>query len=277
MRKLFVVVLYKRTLLDCPTYISLRQTLDVLTTSDKVVFWDNSPEPADNDALKVARHTLQPVSLEYIHTPKNLALSRIYNHCIANNQQYDLLILLDQDSSFTASYLVEITDSVCLHQSVNLFVPLIVQDNLIVSPGSFNGFKGKYWRHKRYGLVEARGNIVITSGMAVRLSYFKQFGKFEERLNLYGIDTNFSVRYGRQNDFFYVLRTPFHHDLSDFNEESVASKERRFKNFSRASLINAELFPFYIQFLARLFITYKGFMNALKYRKLSFIKLNNDE
>lgn len=272
MSKLFIVTIYKRNLLDCPTYVSLVRLSPMLTSIDKIIFWDNSPEPTPKQNIDEACWKLSNAVIEYVNTPGNLALSNIYNRCISMNAQYDLVILLDQDSTFDKSYYKELERAVIAEPHIKLFVPLIVHDDLIVSPGNFNGFKGKYWKKSKYGQVEARGNMAITSGMAIRMSYFEEFGKFEERLKLYGIDTNFSIRYGRQNQYFFVLMSPFDHDLSDFNEETVAVRLRRFQDFSRASLINAELFPFHTRLLTRLFLLYKSMVNAIKYKKWAFIK-----
>ncbi len=172
-----------------------------------------------------------------------MSLAAIYNSALAANSGYDMLHLFDQDSSFGPAYFKTIAAAANAHPEVNLFLPLIRCSGLLISPGHFFLFKGKYWAAPKTGLVTAKNNVAIASGMAICTGYLKTFGGFEERLKLYGIDTNFMLRYARDNQFFYVIDAGFEHDVAEHKAESREVKKRRFADFKQSSLINAKLFP----------------------------------
>ena len=254
--RLLIVVLYRLSVRESPTLQSLARCTGELDAGDIVVVWDNSPESQDRKDLAELGAAL-PAALHYRHTPENLSLALIYNRAIAAHPEASFVFLLDQDSGFGEEYFREIDTAAAAHPDINLFMPLIRHGRQVVTPGHFHYFKGKYWRTAQYGRVNARGNTAITSGMCIRMPYLQRLGGFDERLRLYGIDTNFMIRYSRDNAFFFVISAPFSHHLSDFAQEDRVIKKARFDDFRRASMINAKLFPLPVQVLTRLFLWYK--------------------
>lgn len=253
MRKLLITVLYKTAPEASETLRSLVAGAGELYADDVLYLADNSPQPQDTSFAD----SHLPCRVAYRHSPENLSLAAIYNRAVSEFPGQDFLFLFDQDSGFGGDYFRETEAAAAVRPDVNLFVPLIRQGTTVVSPGHFHYFKGRYWSEARYGAVPAKNTVAIASGMAIRMKYLKGFGGFEERLQLYGIDSNFMIRYSRDNALFYVLKAPFNHDLSDFNSESRETRLRRFRDFSRASLINAELFPLPVRLLTWLFIRYR--------------------
>lgn len=255
--RLIIIVLYRIELDASQTVQSLLDNKSQLSDRDKVVLWDNGPTAQSQDALSQLIDKLS-CEIDYRHTPENVSLAAIYNQAYRSNPDYQIVHLFDQDSTFDGAYFEAVARASAQYPEINLFLPLIRSGETIISPGYFLYFKGQYWKKQRLGLVKARRNTAIASGMAIRMRYLQQFGSFEEKLKLYGIDTNFMLRYARDNKYFYVFDVNFQHDVSDFKEESREVKQRRFDDFRKSSLINAKLFPLHIRLLTRAFLWYRG-------------------
>lgn len=254
--RLILIVLYNTPLSASQTVRSIVAARFVLGARDHVVLWDNSPT-----AQEAREHAWfgnsYPHSWEYVHTPENRSLACIYNTCISQQPDFSHVAFFDQDSAFTATYFEAANAAAAANPDINLFAPLIRSEERIVSPGHFFYFKGKYWTRPRWGRIPARNTVAVMSGLYVRMDYLKRFGGFDERLSLYGIDTNFMIRYSRGNNLLYVLDTPFDHELSQFADEGRAARRRRFENFKQASRINATLFPQPVRWLTNLYLLYR--------------------
>jgi hypothetical protein len=255
--RLIVTVLYRTELPAAQTVRSLLDNKRQLSDKDKIVLWDNSPTPQAEQALEQIKAEL-PCTVEYHHTPENISLAKIYNTVYRSNPDFETLYIFDQDSSFSESYFEQVSIAEKKHPEINLFLPLIRAGQTIISPGNFFYFKGQYWKQARLGVVPARRNTAIASGMAIRMSYLLQSGGFEEQLQLYGIDTNFMLRYAKKNKYFYVFDVDFQHDISEFKKEDRQTKLRRFEDFKKSSLINAKLFPWHVRMFTRAFLWYRS-------------------
>lgn len=228
----------------------------VLQDGDKIFIWDNSPSPQSTNELNGFSTRLK-CETEYRNTPENISLAKIYNAIIDENPDFATVCFFDQDSQFDRAYFQTLTGAGSEAPEIGLFLPLIIHNNTIVSPGHFHYFKGKYWESIHYGIVKTKNTTAIMSGIAVRMSHLAKFGIFDERLKIYGVDTNFMIRFSRENDLLYVMDVPFQHDLSDFNDEAASVKIKRFEDFKKASIINAQLFPLPIRILTHLFLWYR--------------------
>lgn len=265
--KLIIVVLYNCAVSSSAT-LSAVLSSKLIRTQDKVMLWDNSAKQitsADRSELDGLA-----AKFEYVHTPENTALSVVYNNCVKANMNYDFALIFDQDSAFDDTFFEAFENAYHDNPSIALFLPLITMGQQVVSPGHYHQFKGKYWKKAVYGIVESKNNIAIASGLIIKIAALQRIGYFEEKLNLYGIDTNFMIRYSRVFDQFFVLNAHFAHDLSAFNDEIVTTKLRRFNNHKSAALFNASLFPLSTQVIARVYYFYKSLTYAVKYKSFKF-------
>jgi GT2 family glycosyltransferase len=274
-KKLMVLVLYKLEILDSETFISLVKSNDKLRNVDKLCIWDNTP--GERYLSNDAHLTLIKLNcnFEYIHTPENISLAKVYNQTLKKNEGFDWFILLDQDSGFDYTYFTAFDNALKNYPDIKLVVPLIKSNSFIVSPGRFTSFKGKYWTNENYGLTSTKSNTAIASGMIISIDVFDKVGFFDESLVLYGIDNNFMFRFRKCYEYFYVMDVRFIHDLSDHNFENTETKLRRFRDQRMSSIINSKLFPYPVQLLTKFFYLYKSFEYAVKYRRFSFISLKD--
>ncbi|MDR1681489.1 MAG: glycosyltransferase [Prevotellaceae bacterium] len=221
---IIVVVLYKTGATESLTLISLA---DNLPANSKLVVWDNSPSPLHAPDLEWI-HARFPNS-EYIHTPENTPLAKVYNHVYGTDTQHDWFLILDQDTTLTAGFFAALRDAIARHPDVNLFVPLVCHGHQVISPADFRFFRGVYWTQRQTGRVTAPNRLAIASGMTIRMEYLKKkANRFDERLKLYGVDDKFMLDYGKENHYFVVLDYVLTHQLSMFEQEDVERKTMRF-------------------------------------------------
>lgn len=228
MKKIYLVVLYKITYSDSRT---LRSFADLCFGGNKNNFfliWDNSPvQMATSSDLQ---NFLKTENIAYIHTPENMALSKIYNYCLDNYSHFDFLILFDQDSKITRmdfdSYLEKIVSE---NPEMSVFLPQVYSGGKLYSPGRFWIFKGWHYKVLFEGIHKDRFYTAIMSGTCVRIDFLKKHGiRFNEELSLYGIDTGFFCDVRKIDSSFYVLDEWLEHDLSEMELDDFNKKKRTF-------------------------------------------------
>lgn len=195
-----------------------------------VLVWDNSPEALPSGDLE----RLSRQELSYHHCPRNERLSSVYNQVLERCRESDLLVLFDQDSRVEASYFDALVRSAGEHPDVALFVPQVRSSSTgaLVSPGLAGIFNGRKWREMVPGPHKALGVLALGSGMALRPAAILRSGpRFDERLSLYCIDTKFAMEYGRAHGTLVVLDATLSHGDSSEEDEPVAVKLRRFRNY----------------------------------------------
>lgn len=267
-----VVVLYRMTESQSSTLCTLKHisASSHLLSGSRLIIWNNSPEASseggDFSGLgEVVR----------MHTPENRSLSSIYNYCAKKYEGVDGLCILDQDTTLNYTYFSELIDAIRIEQDVQCFLPLVRAGTTtqLVSPGSLNWIKGKYWTQPQEGRIASRNILAIASGMVVRASYLDSRDKpFDERLNLYGIDSKFMIDYAKDCPTVYVLKTCLNHGHSSHEKEPVETKLFRFLNWKYAwRVINSESI---FKLLAYEFYAfYQSVRLAIRFRNIGFLRM----
>ena len=267
-----VVVLYRleenksRTL---TTLASIAYNTSLLSSS-KLIIWDNSPETS-SDMIKFSGLA----DVKRRHTPENKSLSDIYNNCAKEYKDMDALCILDQDTTLNYTYFSELIDAIRIEQDVQCFLPLVRAGTTtqLVSPGSLNWIKGKYWTQPQEGRIASKNILAIASGMVVRASYLESKDEpFDVRLNLYGIDSKFMIDYAKDCPTVYVLKTCLNHGHSSHEKEPVETKLFRFLNWKYAwRIINSESI---FKLLAyELYALYQSVRLAIQFRNIGFLRM----
>jgi len=266
---LILIVVYECKVKESLSYISLLKSSEYLSNS-KLILWDNSPsiQSIDTDNISFLQQA------EYIHTPENMSLSKIYNRVIQENEEYDYMIILDQDSSFSSDFLEKLNSAIIKHPSINLFLPLIKSEQTIVSPGDYKIFKGSYWKKERYGIIDAKNILAINSGMAINFNYLKNIYKgYDERLKLYGTDTSFMLEYADDNDSLFVIDCVFKHKSALLDrDENFSKKIIRLNDLFFSWRIIHKHKKFNL-ILINIFILIKTFKLVIKYRNVKYFEL----
>ncbi|MBB1464849.1 hypothetical protein H5300_16165 [Vibrio sp. SG41-7] len=168
----------------------------------------------------------------YSHTGKNRSLSKIYNEfCMRHKSSAQYLLFLDHDTRLTYDYFNELLQ--CCSEGVSqILVPKIDYNNKLVSPY----FEISY---KRFPYVSSLDKFLgrrlraIGSGICIRNDVASRL-PFDEKLNLYGIDTKFFIDYlidnSRKNIF--IMNSTLEHDLSlSINNDNIVVLENRVRKY----------------------------------------------
>lgn len=236
MKKLYLTVLYKTKYSESQT---LRSFADLNFGNNKnnfFVVWDNSPE--NMATLQELKDFLQTENVEYIHTPENTALSKVYNAYLEKYSDFDFFIIFDQDSKIIRkdfdSYLEK---TILENPDVNIFLPQIYSNGKLYSPGKFWIFKGFHYKKLPVGVHKDKLYTAIMSGTCVRISFLKENKiSFNEELSLYRIDTCFFYDVRKIDSKFYVLEEKLGHDLSE-NHLSKEDKKKHTRLYLEGSFI----------------------------------------
>lgn len=263
-----LVVTYETDWAEGDTLVSL-MGLTAPGVEIHLTIWDNSGA-ARYDPAVVARLASAVESIETVHTPDNLALSKIYNTVAAATGDYDVLVLLDQDTHLDDRYFRTLAAAAAAAQA-QVFLPIVRSGDLIVSPGSYFLVKGKHWTEAMPGLRSSKDVVAISSGLAVRRAYLERWPKaFDERMNLYGIDTAFMLDHARREPSVFVMDCELQHHTMLWSNPPKATMLLRFRNLRRARLLMHSRQPVHFV-LALAYAAHTSIRMALRYRDVAFL------
>ncbi|SOB97699.1 GT2 family glycosyltransferase [Rhodobacter sp. JA431] len=228
MNMFVLVVLYKTEMRESGTLQSLaRQTVDGSDVS--LLIWDNSPSSMW-DAATAAALEDRFAKVDYRHTPENTPLSTLYNTAIRDSSEA-LIVLLDQDSDLSASYLQTAQDSAAAAPDLFLFAPKVYANGGVMSPGCFNSYKGWQPTTLTAGRQSTAQRTVVTSGLVIRRSLFEAHDiRFNEALWLYSIDTDFFLAFRDLEREFFILEESIAHESALREDLSLEQRLFRFRN-----------------------------------------------
>lgn len=257
MKKLYLTVLYKIKYSNSQTLRSFSELRFGDNKNNFFVVWDNSPE--SETKIQEIKEFLNTENVEYIHTPENTALSKVYNSCLEKYSDFDFLMIFDQDSKIIRKdFDFYLEKTISENPDVNIFLPQVYSKNKLYSPGKFWIFKG--WHYKRLAAGIHKDNLytAIMSGTCVKIDFLKENNiRFNENLSLYGIDNCFFSNVRKINSRFYVLDERIEHDLSENHLTGEELKKHRRiyleanfiinrKNFIKSLIVY--LYFFYLKF-----------------------------
>lgn len=254
---LAVLVLYKISLEESLTFQSLKRSLLEADLELTLLIYDNSP---------VAHNYLSffksdNMDIYYTSDVNNSGLSIAYNqaYCLARKLDKSYLLLLDQDSCFPLAYCKVLVNSVFEFEKENLFVPLLVENNLLLSPCRFLFYKGRIWRKEQMGIVDIHDKSVFNSGICIKVSAYKVIGGYNELIPLDFSDHFFISQYKKIYSTFVVLPIRVSHSLSTFSLDKQKHISR-FKSYCQGTKVYT--------------IINKGFLYLLFWNLLRAIKLS---
>lgn len=222
---LTVIVLHETSLDRCLTYNTLLLLEKIKFTSDLIIY-NNSPEiiiPQSKNHIVINAETNEMLSGAY-----NFAL----NH--ANKNNYDWLLLLDQDTELTDDYFEKLYRFLSDNQDKNIVaaVPFLRNKSKIISPNKlyFNFLRKNT---VKYGINS--GHIVALNSLSLlRTDFMNAIGGFSSEFPLDMLDYWYYLQFNRRKKKIYVLDTALKHNLSIYNYDENITEERY------AQLLNAE-------------------------------------
>ncbi|MBK8805023.1 MAG: hypothetical protein IPN71_23710 [Fibrobacteres bacterium] len=264
-----LVVLYKQEPLATSTVRGILAARSALAHGTKLVLWDNGPVAARE--LPESSDTLR---IEYVHTPENLSLSKVYNRVAEGLPSEGVLLVLDQDTGVVRDFFEAMAQALQERPEIDLFLPLVrsASSGILVSPGSQRWIKGKYWKTESVGIMPSKGVLAVASGIVARSRLFGPGGvRFDERLSLYMIDTKFMMDHASIRPSLFVVSHVLRHGDSAEEVEPVATKLFRFQNRMRAGAILFST-PWTKCVAYRLYWVWCALRQALLHREPKFLR-----
>ncbi len=206
-----IIVTYNVPIGEADTLVSIRRVFEMdkyLAASFRIHIWDNSSANREDETADF--FTPVGIEYEYTSTPNNLFLSEIYNGCAAHPGQYGYLMILDQDTHITETYLRE--SLIHEQQRHHLILPRVYSKGRLVSPATRYFCRGRLLKSIHAGPVASKNLLAINSGMIISFSVFEKF-VYHPDLRFYGTDTWFMVNYERHFPVVSIMSCELCHSL----------------------------------------------------------------
>lgn len=251
-----LVVLYNKTIRSSETCSSLMKLnahcKDYITD---LYIWNNSPFLIPDEEKTFFNNSFLNSHVYYFEDKENHPLSVIYNKIIFLNDSVGGLLILDHDSTLDDTYIEELLSSFKSNPEINLFLPRVFYNSVLVSPAKLYYFCGRYIKNFPLGVTSSRFLTAINSGMFIRCKYLKeQFQGYNENIKFYGTDNDFMYKYSKQNEFVYILSSSFNHTLNYYEDTSIASKIHRYKDVRNGILMQMKSINKFLTLLARIYL-----------------------
>lgn len=228
-RILIVAVLYERAPHESCSISSLAQILRTypgLASRFALVIFDNSPE---------SHRVLVEFDIEviYKHNPANAGLAGAYNFALnfAEQSRFEWLLLLDQDTSLTPEFVLELVESVDLltgRSDVASIVPKLLVNGVVFSPASHFIDQLRYqYRRSNHAVapetvgVQPRRLSAYNSGSAHRVPALRAIGGFPEDFWLDYLDHAVFHSLHTSGYRVCVMHSRISHDASQARASSV--------------------------------------------------------
>ena len=252
-----LVCLYNKDIQTSNTIQSLLRA-NLQANSKTVIIWDNSTLRLNQDSITfLNNHFLKFI---YKHTPENVALSIIYNSVIDTLVgEYSYLMLCDDDSDIPECFFEILENQINLNPMVNLFLPQIYSDSILVSPAKDYLIKTKLIKDLQPGYLLSGSTTAINSGMVISNRFFEDGFRYDENLKFYGTDNYLMYQYSKNYNHLIVLDVKILHSLSFNDSNEVNNKIRIFREIKRANKI-----IYKNQFLKRQIVSLNNLLVAAK-------------
>lgn len=216
-RILFVLVLYKCPLEDSKSFLSLLANHP--EEQSHIFVYDNSP---------CIQHTEITVA-QYIHDTQNGGLGKAYNTAcrFAQEEGYQWLMLLDQDTTFPENALQKYQQAIVQHSELQMIVPQHkIRTGQFFSPTHYHLKTSQLQEHVLTGVVHFKDAAPINSGMLVSVNSFTRVNGYDEAVWLDFSDIRFIEKFQRYHSTFYVM--PDVICLQDFSA-TESNKDKRYQ------------------------------------------------
>ncbi len=217
---LFVVVLYNQIFKDTNVYKSL---LNRISTRN-IFIWDNSTSSELNNGLDSS-------GFQYVYSLQNRGVSFSYNKAFeyADQKGFQWMVLLDQDTIFSDTFLEKLRLAMYQHPEIRIFCPLHQLTNgLYLSPVKFFMRFTRLSKKRISGVINITEYAIINSGLVVSVDLFKKVGGYNEKVFLDYSDFQFLKRCTQVDTKAFCIASVCIQDFSD----NCIDKEKLLNRFS---------------------------------------------
>lgn len=193
----------------------IENILTYIDDIEKLYIYDNSPEKGISFPNKILNKS------EYVHSGNNEGIAKRLNEAIkkSNNEGFDYLLTMDQDSSFKK-------------EDLEKYIMLIKDEKEITSISIYGV---RYYELKKgEDNNKLYNQILITSGSILNISIAIKLCKFDENLFIDGVDTEYCLK-SFQNGYKTIIYNNISliHSLGETKlvlTPNLKKNERKFHN-----------------------------------------------
>lgn len=266
-----LIVLYNKQIEESETCTSLQKCDFLKKGQHQIYIWNNSKNPFSDNSKDKFRRYFEYSMVSFLGDGINHPLSEVYNKIIGSIDSEGFLFLFDHDSVVTNSYFVECEKAILNNDNINLFLPKIYYNDILVSPAHSYYFLGKHIKHISTGLIRTRFLTAINSGMCIRCSYLKHdFAGYNEQIKFYGTDNDFMYKYSLDNDNAYVLESSMSHMLNYYSEQNLSSKLNRFKDVKNGIYQQMKTINIALLYLSKVYLFIYSMKLNIKFKTTAF-------
>lgn len=229
-RLLIVLVTYKATLEQSSSYQTLLRCRHALSIPYQTLVYNNSSELqmdiTPNDGVRTYT------------SGKNDMLSGAYNYAldVAQKENFEWMMLLDQDSELTEDYLRVVNDRILLHdESVMAYVPSLAHNGRFISASVYNSKGGPFWGTRPATSSNLKENQYITavnSCSVVRTKALTSIGGFSPDFPLDYSDCWYYYQFYKKKYKVELLPIQMEHNLSILSLPDMGLE--RYKEYMKA-------------------------------------------
>jgi GT2 family glycosyltransferase len=213
-----VLVVYNTNFQNSEAFLSLNSALQKISADIVIdlILYDNSPVATFNSETRIKNW-----NITYIHDLSNPGLSK------ASNVGYEIsvglgkkwILFINPDTTFPEDYFLTLYDALVNNRSIQLFAPILLSNNLIVSPSKFILNRGAALPHVTAGVNGLKNRSILYSGMFISTSALAKCGGFNEHIKLDFMDFYIIEKYKKIYNEFFLLNMSCLHDLSSFETD----------------------------------------------------------
>ncbi len=213
---LFILVLYKTTLKESITFETLSKLLRHDILQKQLFIYNNSPEIPITSECGI----IQIAS-------KNEMLVGAYNAGLQHAQDHGFrwIILLDQDTEITASYIDAVNTFINDPKNAIAAVPTIQNNNRILSPFWYNPNKGPF-ANKSHQPKHNECLTAFNSGVILQVEFLLGIGGFNAQYPLDYLDYWYFHKIYLLKQEVTILHATLTHSLSVLNYRDNMTKAR---------------------------------------------------
>lgn len=271
---LIIVVIYNKNPQEALSLLSLSKLNYDIKKDIRVLIWDNSPKSFNENELTVLSNIMDEISYSYIFNKgTNLPLSYIYNASIKKIIDDEYMVIFDDDSIFDSDMFAKATEAIKRNPRIDLFLPIVMFNNTIISPAYMWYFKGHFLKKINSGIMKCKNITAINSGMIIKGEYLKErYAGYDERITFYGTDNDFMSQYDESHDKLYVIDFNMQHTLDFYSkEETFEKKSKRYINQRKALLIIMRRKGLLIYFLTQLYLFVFSIKFAITHKDIRYL------
>lgn len=269
-----LIVIYNKNPEDSSTIVSLSNTDDRFKTNIRCLICDNSEKELDDTQKRKLDCLLKGLEYQYAYNcGRNKPLSEIYNETIKILRSEEYLIILDDDSVFDSDFFGKISHAIGENKDIDLFLPVIYYNDIVVSPAVLKGFKGHYIKNIKTGRIKCKNITAINSGMVIKAKFLKEeFEGYDERIKFYFTDNDFMSKYDSTHKELFVLDYRMNHTLNFYMRgECFVKKKNRFRDLRRSYLILMRRKGIGIYLLTQVYLFVYSIKFSIQQRDIRFI------